>query len=139
MQFRGFEMIDESGRVLAKGDNGADLVKAHIEGYTRRNGSYVRPHDDNRPAAKTQSKAPPSRSKHDEWLDAGKTEVNGFTVHRNPNGMHHVSKNGEKVGEFHYDDGPAEHFVYSGGSQAGTSAFEDMDDIGRVLNRHHGG
>ncbi len=46
-----FELVDESGRVLAKGESGADLVKAHVEGYYRKDGTYVRPHDDSRPSA----------------------------------------------------------------------------------------
>lgn len=47
----GFEMIDEHGQVLAKGQTGADLVKAHVEGYYRKDGTYVKPHDNGRPEA----------------------------------------------------------------------------------------
>lgn len=49
MLFKGFEMVDEQGQLLVKCDTGAELVKAHVKGFTRKNGSFVKEHDDSRP------------------------------------------------------------------------------------------
>lgn len=45
--FNGFVMTDESGQVLAKCDSGADLIKSHVKGYTRKDGAFVKEHDRN--------------------------------------------------------------------------------------------
>ncbi len=47
----GFEMVGEDGSVLAKAETGAGLLKAHVQGYTRKDGTYVAEHDDRRQAA----------------------------------------------------------------------------------------
>lgn len=47
----GIVMVDEQGNELAKCDSGADLLKAHVKGYTRNDGVFVAEHDDKRQAA----------------------------------------------------------------------------------------
>ena len=60
--FSGFEMIDESGAVLAKCASGEDLIKAHVKGYTRSDGTFVAEHDDSRPAASSSGPTKPGKS-----------------------------------------------------------------------------
>lgn len=59
-RFSGFELVDESGAVLAKCESGADLLKAHVRGYTRKDGTFVAEHDDKR-----QEKHPKKHPSHD--------------------------------------------------------------------------
>ena len=70
--FSGFEMIDESGAVLAKCASGEDLIKAHVKGYTRSDGTFVAEHDDSRPAASST----PSKKQPGSWSDAHDYAVN---------------------------------------------------------------
>lgn len=94
-QFSGFELIDESGQVLAKCHTGNDLIKAHVKGYTRSDGTFVAEHDDNRQAAQ----AKPTASK------GVKTKEVGDEVY-----FPHPDKPGKKaMGEVvgHTEDGKA--------------------------------
>ena len=55
MEFNGFEMVGESGEILAKGLSGSDLLKTPVSGYTRKDGVYVPDHTDSRAVAQAKA------------------------------------------------------------------------------------
>lgn len=51
MKVTGYVMVDEAGSALSVSvGGGADLIKSHIQGYTRKDGTFVKEHDDKRQA-----------------------------------------------------------------------------------------
>lgn len=52
MRVAGFVMVDEAGQPLSVSvGGGADLIKSHVKGYTRKDGAFVKEHDDKRQAS----------------------------------------------------------------------------------------
>lgn len=78
--FSGFEMIDESGQVLAKCESGADLIKAHVRGYTRKDGTFVAEHDDSRPTASSTKRPGNWSDSHDYAVNASHSAWNSGSV-----------------------------------------------------------
>lgn len=85
----GFELYNEDGTLMAKSQTGADLVKAHVKGYTRKDGTFVKEHDDNRQAAVPPLNAHTDklRARADELLHQGKGDWNNIKT-RDGHAMH---------------------------------------------------
>lgn len=143
MNVSGFVLVDEAGSPLVVSvGSGSDLIKSHVRGYTRKDGTFVKEHDDNRQAAAPASSSAP-KSFHTPEAAAEKLKAAGAKdIKYKSRSMSYTGKDG-KPRELAYSEpsggGPygvdGDHLDHH---LAGGGAYDHPDVVGEVEKRSDG-
>lgn len=154
MRCAGFVMTDEAGSVLGVSvGSGASLLKSHVKGYTRKDGTFVKEHDDSRQAAAPQASSPAKSGaqggdydhpnvvgKPSKLIASSWSKETGHVEHEHtgkPTDASEIEFNGRrylgsgKTGESSHDGTPVRRFVIPDGTDEGSDPIW-LDDKNRV-------
>jgi hypothetical protein len=146
------EMINEAGELLASG-SGEDLVKSHVKGYTRKDGTFVQEHDDKRKAAQYDHPSVVGKiSSHKVIGDKGRgtKDGNGDPTHSDTTSIGFAGRDYAPTGktgqslhdktpvhEFEADDG---HRVWADGAgRVHADSQDEVESLRAAHEKHAGG